>query len=330
MTRAWLLIFLMAAGAAVCLWFVLSGQYAAGTVYADYSSQRTDRMGTAALYEALSRIQPHVGRNEIPLQSLNVKGSELLILGLQPMALDADYIDEIDALAKAGNRVVIAFAGSGYIFDLARLNEPLWSKWHIRIVDGRPKALHPQDTLHFAPGGGTSVSRQFGTGAVVLIGSSWAFTNAALREDRNTPELTSAIGAPSRILFDETHLGSVDQGSVMGLVRRFRLQGVLAAAILCALLFIWQSSSPFPPERAPLESDTHLAAASAGQGLLNLLSHHIPPERLMTACIAEWKRDRGRLVPADKMAQIENIAAQNLHPLTQWRQIRATLDKKSK
>jgi hypothetical protein len=114
----------------------------------------------------------------------------------------------------------------------------------------------------------------------------------------------------------------------MGLVRHFRLQGVLAVAIACALLFIWQSSSPFPPERAPIESDTRLAAASASQGLLNLLSHHIPAGRLMTASIAEWKRDRGRLVPPDKMTQIESIAAQNLHPVTQWRQIRATLDKK--
>jgi hypothetical protein len=327
MTRAWLLILVTTVGAAACLWYVLSGQYASGTVYADYSSERTDRMGTAALYEALSRTLPHVSRNEIPLQSLTAKDSELLILGLSPTALDPDFIDAIEAFAKSGNRVVVALDGGGYLFDLAKINKPLWSKWHIRIVDDRPKVLRPQETLRFEPAGKIL---QFGTGTVVLIGSSWPFTNGALREDRNMSVLTSAIGTPSRILFDETHLGSVEPGSVMGLMRRFRLQGALAAAIVCALLFIWQSSSPFPPERARAESDTHLAAASARQGLLNLLAHHIPTNRLVSACVTEWRRDRGRLVPPDKLAQIESIAAQNAHPLTQWRQIRALLDKKTK
>jgi hypothetical protein len=294
-------------------------------------------MGTAALYEALSRTAPAVTRNEIPLRGLTARDSELLILGFQPVQIDAAFIDEIEALAKAGNRVVIALDGSGYIFDLGKINEPLRSKWHLRMADSRPKESGPRANLDFYPDSGSkwvrngaSVSRQFGTGAVVLIGSSWAFTNASLREDRNISEITAAIGTPARILFDETHLGSVQQGSVMGLINRFRLQGVLAAAIVCALLFVWQSSAPFPPERAVAESDTRLAAASASQGLLNLLAHHIPANRLLGACVAEWRRDRGRVVSPDKLAQIESIAAQKAPPLTQWRQIRVLLDRKAK
>jgi len=283
MTRAWLLIFATAAGAAGCLWFVLSGQYASGTVYPDYSSQRTDRMGTAALYEALSRTVPKVSRNEAPLQSIAARDSELLILGLSPNEIDSDFIDEVEAQAKAGNRVVVAFDAGTWVFNLEKINQALWSHWNLHIADprkieaGENYAARVREFLRFESKPGSSewktgathegktiaVSRQFGTGSVVLVGGSWAFTNAALREDRNTEEIAWAVGTPSKILFDETHLGSVEQGSVMGLVRRFRLEGVLAAAIACALLFIWQSSSPFPPERAPAESDTHLAAASA-------------------------------------------------------------------
>jgi hypothetical protein len=50
MNRTWILILILAVAAGGCLWFVLSGQYAAGDVYEEYSSLRTDRMGTAVMF----------------------------------------------------------------------------------------------------------------------------------------------------------------------------------------------------------------------------------------------------------------------------------------
>jgi hypothetical protein len=166
----------------------------------------------------------------------------------------------------------------------------------------------------------------------MLIGTSYPLTNEALREARDTAWLNAVFGDAPRIVFDETHLGSVESGTIMGLARRFRLQGVLAVAIACALLFIWQSSAPFPPERSsPAGDDIRLFAASAGEGLRNLLAHHIPANRLIGACVAEWRKDRGRLAPADQLARLESIAAQKYtHPIAQWREIRATLGGKKK
>lgn len=333
MTRARLLIVVIAVAAIGCLVIVLNEQYASGSVYAEYSSQRTDRMGTAALYEALAKVYPEVSRNDIPPASLTLKNSDVLMLGLSPSEFDPEFIDAVEALAKNGNRIVIALDGGAYVFDLGRINHNLGSKWQIAIGDSRAKDREdPRAAFHLEPArgsawerGGAGISRQFGSGAIVLLGSSWTFTNAALRERRDIAALQSAIGNPARIVFDETHLGTVEQGTVMGLARRFRLQGVLAVALVCALLFIWQSSMPFPPERRAPAADTGLVAASAGEGLRNLLAHHIPAGRVMSACVAEWRRDRGRLVAPEKLVRIENIAAQHTHPVDQWREIRAEL-----
>jgi hypothetical protein len=169
--------------------------------------------------------------------------------------------------------------------------------------------------------------RDFGKGSITLIGGSLAFTNVALRENRDVSAVNAALGNARRIIFDETHLGTVRTGTVMGLVRQFRLQGVVAVAIVCAFLFIWRSSTPFPPERAPAESERQLAAASASEGLLNLLMSHIPPNRIMQACVKEWRVDRGRLVTEDRLARMMAVAESKAAPVEQWRQIRALLDK---
>jgi hypothetical protein len=73
-----------------------------------------------------------------------------------------------------------------------------------------------------------------------------------------------------------------------------------------------------------------LAAASVSEGLLNLLMVHIPANRIVGACVEEWRKDRGRLVGAEKLARIEDVVAQKAHPVAQWREIRALLDKTKK
>jgi hypothetical protein len=334
--RAWLLIVTVALAAVGCLWFVLSGQYAAGNVYQEYSSQRTDRWGTSALYEALGRIGREVSRNEVPLDTSGLKGAEVMIIGLSPPQFTGENISEIEGAARNGNRVVIALDTGDWIFNYKKINEELWSKWHVRILDTRKTddddadaASRARDYVKFEgwQGSESMVSRAFGSGSIVLTGGSWAFTNQALKEDRDLARVQAAVGDSKRVVFDETHLGSVHTGTMMGLVRRFRLQGVLFVAIACALLFIWQSSAPFPPERAVAKSDLQLAAASASEGLLNLLTVHIPANRIVAACVEEWRKDRGRLVGADKLSRMGDIVAQKAHPVEQWREIQALLNK---
>ena len=70
------------------------------------------------------------------------------------------------------------------------------------------------------------------------------------------------------------------------------LQGFIAVLMVCALLFIWQSSMPFPPQRSVAkERDFELAAASAGEGLRNMLTRHIPPAKIIEVCVKESGRD---------------------------------------
>jgi hypothetical protein len=345
MSRAAVLILVVALAAGGCLWFVLSGQYAAGNIYAEYSSQRTDRMGTAALYEALSRLGRQVSRNELPLNRGGLRNSEILVLGLSPGDFTTENIAEIEEAARNGNRVVVAMNAAAFIVDYKKINQTLWDHWRVKIVDSRKIDDDRDDsdtrargfvTFDTAPdagwaGSGSLVSRTLGKGSVVLMGSSWAFTNVALKDTRDISTVQSAVGNAERIVFDETHLGTVQTGTVMGLVRQFRLQGFLGVVIVCALLFIWQSSSPFPPERLALvDADTKLAAASASEGLVNLLTCHIPANRIMTACVEEWRKDRGRLVSEETLARIKAVTERKAHPVAQWREIRALLDKKLK
>jgi len=333
------LIVTVALAAGGCLWFVLSGQYASGNVYREYSSQRTDRWGTSALYEALGRVGREVSRNEVPLDTSGLKGVEVLIIGLSPSEFTADNIAEMEGAARNGNRVVVTLDTGAWVFDYRKIDDELWSKWKVRIVDTRKiddddadVALRARDEVGFEgwQGSKSVVSRAFGSGSIVLVGGSWAFTNQALKEDRDMARVEAAVGDSRRVVFDETHLGTTQTGTVMGLVRRFRLQGVLFVVIACALLFIWQSSAPFPPERASAKSDVQLAAASASEGLLNLLMVHIPANRIVSACVEEWRKDRGRLVRAEKLARIEDVVAQKAHPVAQWREIRALLNKTTK
>ncbi len=330
-----LLIFALVAVALGCAGFVLRGDYASGNVYAEYSSQRTDRMGTAALYEALARMYPAVSRNEMPLAAFEGKGADVLILGLSPYLLDTSNLDELQALAERGNRVVVALDGGTFALPSLMKEQPLAKKWKLKLLDPRGEKLKPTSRFLFerAPDSGwrlagADVTRAFGKGSIVLMGSSWAFTNEALRDDRNQNELSLALGDSTRFVFDETHLGTQEQGTIMGLARRFRLLGVLAVALICALLFIWQSSAPFPPERETADdTDLRLAAASAGEGLRNLLAHHIEPDKVVSACVAEWRRDRGRLVAPDTLARMEAIASGKATAAEKWLEIRELLHK---
>jgi hypothetical protein len=334
--KAKLLIVVLIAAAIGCAAAVLGSQYASGNIYSEYSSWRTDRMGTAALYEALAKLYPGVSRNETPLRSLQASNADILILGLSPFAFTSEWIEEIEALAKKGNRVTLALDGGEYVFDLKKTNETLTAKWRLRLIDKRDRQLRPSERFLFdraASSGweltGADLTRAYGNGSIVLMGSSWAFTNAALREDRNLAELDRALGTPNSIVFDETHLGTQEQGSIMALARRFRLQGVMAVSLICAILFIWQSSAPFPPERQQTpDDDMRLAAASASEGLRNLLAHHIPANRIVAACVAEWRKDRGRLAAPDTIAHMEAISAQKAHPAAQFQEIRELLKKR--
>src|SRR4051812_37096918 len=87
-------------------------QFASGEVYPDFSSLRTDRMGTKLLYDSL-RSLPGVAaeRNFLPLVFLPQDGAAVLLLGMDPLKVNWDdglVLRSTEAMAMRGNRVVIA------------------------------------------------------------------------------------------------------------------------------------------------------------------------------------------------------------------------------
>jgi hypothetical protein len=134
------------------------------------------------------------------------------------------------------------------------------------------------------------VERSWGLGSIVLVGDSYLFSNEAMAKHRNTELLTRWVGQTPRVYFDEVHLGTTSQGSIMILMNRYRLQGVLISCLLVAGLFIWKSSTHFIPRHSARKTESKITySVNSAQGFTNLLMRHIPQKELMKTLLAEWE-----------------------------------------
>lgn len=135
------------------------------------------------------------------------------------------------------------------------------------------------------------ISRNWGSGSVVLLADSYLFSNEAMVVDRHPALLACWIGDSSRILFDEVHLGVSSREGVMMLLNRYRLRGVLAAFLLLAGLFVWKNSSSLIPKYSDPAGDGKPLGTGVGsaQGFTQLMRRHLPQKQLMDVMAAEWK-----------------------------------------
>jgi hypothetical protein len=136
------------------------------------------------------------------------------------------------------------------------------------------------------------VEREFGEGTLVFAADSYWFSNEAMRADRHPELLAWFIGPHREIVFDETLLGNQEQPGIMGLVRKYNLEGVVAAVFLIGLLYVWRQSASLVP---PLPADPSLPAEvtegrDAAAGFANLLRRSISHRQLLDICLEEWKR----------------------------------------
>ena len=135
------------------------------------------------------------------------------------------------------------------------------------------------------------IERPLGRGSIVLAADSYPFSNEAMLRDRQSELIAWFIRPNTRVLFDETHLGTVQDPGVATLARQYRLGGCFLATLLLASLFVWRNAVSFLP---PLEStQAGQIQAETGRdsaaGFINLLRRSIPPVDLMTVCLNEWK-----------------------------------------
>ena len=120
-------------------------ELAGGAVYPEYSSLRADPDGCKLLFDALARLPGiSVDRNLLPLSGSQARDAVVLVIGVVPQSFDAeeDGLPSLEMLARAGNRIVVAFR---YERSFARLEMPRVEKaWDVRIAtDKSGPRFHP-------------------------------------------------------------------------------------------------------------------------------------------------------------------------------------------
>jgi hypothetical protein len=134
------------------------------------------------------------------------------------------------------------------------------------------------------------VERKFGSGSVVFCTDSYFLSNEAMLKERHADLLAWVIGGSRRVVFDEAHLGIVQEPGVAMLVRKYRLHGLVAGLLLLAGLFIWKSSARFAPGAAEEQTEDYVTGKDSATGFVNLLRRHISSREVLEVCLTEWRK----------------------------------------
>jgi hypothetical protein len=182
------------------------------------------------------------------------------------------------------------------------------------------------------------IERPMGRGSIVLCADSWPFSNEALRDDRQPALLSWLVGAGRQIVFEETHLGTSEDPGVATLARKYRLQPLLAAFLLLAVLFIWKSGTSFmPPYEDQLARDTGevVEGRDSFSAFVNLLRRNIAPANLLRVCLEQWNATGSRKPPRAKLESMQRLIDQQnalppaeRNPVATYREFCRILSKK--
>ncbi len=262
-----------------------------GDSFPEYSSLRSDPKGTKALHDALAELPGmSVERWFKPLSGLKRNDVVLFRLDDPPeqwRLAPFDELKEWEDRARAGLRVFVALrppqppplalgtpkAAADAKPEDAPAVEMLWRLAvtpELKILGGDWRAIREAD------GKPRFVERAIGKGSIAFAARSFPFSNEGLRDARDSGLIADAVGAYRTVLFDEHRLGVLQGGSVGGLLRKFNLEGAAAVVVLLALLFVWRSTSAFPP-RSQGAGPPPVTGRDSAAALANLLRHNIPP-----------------------------------------------------
>ena len=293
--REWtarLLILALCASVPLALWMILTDVRGQHLLYPEWSTMRSDEKGTSVWYESLQR-DPHfsVSRNFRPLPEWREHGMTLLLTGMR-LASFASGVESLlsmcEHIAETGNRVVVGLDPEGTPQFLRR-PEPLadFKKHGMNPVWQKDKLLLVPDaswrTIRQRESGTETIERAVGKGTIVLVASSRAISNAGIARNRDTPFLLALTGPGGSVVFDESHLGSVETGTIMGLARHYHLQGLLGGLLVLFLLFAWRNWLAFPPRTELAPAPT--ASIDPLDGLAGLLARALPQNKLIDECV---------------------------------------------
>jgi len=128
----------------------------------------------------------------------------------------------------------------------------------------------------------------YGRGSIVVAGDSYFLSNEALLKNRSTALLAWVIGPNTRVEFDESHLGVVEDVGMAALARRYGMAWAFGTLLLLAGLFIWRRMALFVPPPGELP-DTALSCSHTA-ALEALFLRSVQPGELIATCVAEWRR----------------------------------------
>ena len=316
---------------------VFNAGFEAGGIYPAFSSLRKDPDGASVLFESVKRLAPATERSYLPLETVRWSHRTLLLLGASPEhLLPASVLDQhvIERLARQGNRVVLAFRPGLWASD--DVVHEIEKSWGVNIRNDGTKDVRE---MHFSanpnwtvlqgkPDRADVIERSFGSGSLVLAASSEMFTNGALADSPDTELLIAVIGPNNGIVFDETHLGIVESGSVMGLLRAFHLQGLLFALLVPVALFVWKYSTSFPPAQRS-GPPRRIEGRRSFSGLVALLRRNVAPVDLAAACWQEWLKGAPRTLAPQRRSLVEQELIQTgFQPLRALSKIQEILNRK--
>lgn len=154
--------------------------------------------------------------------------------------------------------------------------------------------------------GALIVERSLGKGSLVLMNEGYLLSNEAQRLVRKPEFVIWLLGNQSRVIFEESHLGVLEQRGIMSLVRDLKLEGVLWGAVLLFGLYVWKVTSPLSRR---LEARLRLSSLNedSSSTLLALLRRSMSPKAAMTACVEE-ARQSGLSVVVTRAAHTKLVA----------------------
>jgi len=164
------------------------------------------------------------------------------------------------------------------------------------------------------------IERKFGSGTVVIATDSYFLSNEALLKDRQPGLLSWWLGPNRHIIFDEAHLGVVDNPGIAALIRKYHLDGLVLGLLLLAGLFIWKNSASFVSPYTEELKTGFVEGKDSAAGFVNLLRRNITANQIVNLCFAEWKKSlaHGNKRLEEKSAQIQAMLdAENARPKLQ-------------
>jgi hypothetical protein len=293
---------------AIGLFQIFRIRLVAGDLYPEWSSLRSDPDGTRVLFDSLAATGRVVTvRRYKPLEQSPERSATILFLGYSPNSLigaaDSD-LDRFEQSARSGNRLVFAMNPAQWSGPPKQeADSALAKKWGVTVdrIPGNPAddiELFFAKAANWTPdvtekGRSLVIERDFGSGSIVITASSDVFANQSLASDRSSALLVQLIGANARVVFDESHLGVQDTGSVLGLVHKYRLDGALWGLLAVAIAFVWSNAVGFPPPEPTRSEPT--AGHDSRAGLAQLLRRQIPTGSIIDVCVSEWERTNTRM-----------------------------------